>query len=104
MLVLHASFVDDSLAVWVEPDSGKAALTGAVSELGLTLKFAKRIARPAIAWLPPCEGRPAPSSSILSDVPLAGPCEIAPHTVTVLPVPVRFAMDILAACTGKRLL
>src|ERR1017187_4109127 len=86
MLVLHAAFLDDSLAVWLEPESGKAALAGAAGELGLTLKFAKRIAKAATAWLPTSGGRAAPSSALLADAPAEDACEIAPHTVTVLPL------------------
>ena len=103
MLVLHAAFLDDSLAVWLEPDSGKAALAGALGELGLTLKFAKRIATPAVAWLPTSGGRAAPSSALVSDAPLEGACEIAPHTVTVFPFEGEPAVDLLAAFAGKRL-
>jgi len=103
MLVLHAAFLDDSLAVWLEPESGKAPLAGALGELGLTLSFAKRIARPAIAWLPTREGCAAPSSVLLSDAPLEGTYEIAPHTVTILPLKGEHAIDFLAASMGKRL-
>lgn len=103
MLILHAAFLDDSLAVWLEPDSGKAALAGALGELGLTLNFAKRIAKPGIAWLPTCGGRAAPSSALLSDAPPEGACEIAPHTVTVVPLEDEYAIGVLAASIGKRL-
>src|SRR5579872_4427996 len=103
MLVLHAAFLDDSLAVWVEPEAGKTALAGAVAEAGLILKFAKRMARTATAWLPTFGGHPAPSSALLSDAPLEGPGEIAPHPATVLPLEGSYAIDFLAACLGKRL-
>ena len=108
MLVLHGAFLDDSLAVWVEPESSKAALVAAVGELGLTLKFGKRIAKSAIAWLPTHDGTPAPSSALLAEAPLGDPneaarYEIAPHTITVLPVSARHAIDFVAACVGQRI-
>jgi len=103
MRILHAAFLDDSLAVWLEPEAGKAALADAVGELGLILKFAKRKARPALAWLPTSGGRPAPSSALLADAPPDGACEIAPHTITILPLQGNYAVDLLAASVGKRL-
>src|SRR5580700_5703548 len=103
MLVLHGAFVDDSLAVWVEPESSKAVLVEAVGELGLTLKFGKRIAKSATAWLPTYEGIPAPSTALLADTPLdvgteAARYEIAAHKITVLPLSARHAIDFVAAC------
>ena len=93
-----------SLAVWVEPEAGKAALVEAVGELGLTLKFGKRIAKSALAWLPTLAGKPVPSTPLLVDGPLEeGPYAIAPHTVTVLPLSARHAIDFVAACVGKRM-
>ena len=103
MLVLHAAFLDDSLAVWAEPGADKASLVGAVSELGLTLKFGKRIARSATAWLPSHGGKPAPSTALLGEAPPDAACEIAPHAITVLPLSGRHAIDLLAASTGKRI-
>jgi len=105
MLVLHAAFLDDSLAVWLEPESGKAALVEAVGEAGLILKFGKRIARAATAWIPAHDGQPAPSSPLLLDdaVPLNVAYEITPHPVTVLPLSARHAIEFIAACAGKRM-
>ncbi|HEV3200657.1 MAG TPA: hypothetical protein VGZ73_22295, partial [Bryobacteraceae bacterium] len=103
MLVLHGAFLDDSLAVWVEPESSKAALVAAVGELGLTLKFGKRIAKSAIAWLPSHDGKPAPSTALLADAPVDTPDEIAPHKITVLPLSARHAIDFVAACVGQRI-
>src|SRR6202035_269890 len=102
MLVLHAAFLDDSLAVWVEPESSKTALVAAVGELGLTLKFGKRIAKSATAWLPTRDGQPAPSTALLSDDSLDvedqdARQQIRPHTITVLPLSARHAIDFVAA-------
>src|SRR5438067_108492 len=104
MLVLHGALLDDSLAVWVEPEGGKATLVEAIAEVGLTLKFGKRIAKPAAAWLPTHEGKPAPSTALLEEGPAAGgPFEIAPHRVTILPLSARHAIDFIAACAGKNI-
>src|ERR1039457_2753261 len=98
MLVLHGAFLDDSLDVWVEPESSKAALVAAVGELGLTLKFGKLIAKSAIAWLPTHDGTPAPSSALLAEAPLGDPneasrYEIAPQPITFPPFRSRHAID-----------
>src|SRR5579863_4077459 len=107
MLVLHGAFLDDSVAVWAEPESSKETLVAAVAELGLTLKFGKRIARIATAWLPTSEGRAAPSTALLADAPLEDPktvrYEIAPHKVTILPLSARHTIDFVAACIDKRI-
>jgi len=103
MFVLHAACLDDSLGVWLEPEAGKSALVDSVAELGLTLKFGKRIARPATAWLPTFDGQPVPSTGLLGEVPAGVRFEIAPHPVTVLPLSARHAIDFVAACTGKHL-
>ena len=84
MLVLHAALLDDSLAVWVEPESSKAALVAAVGELGLTLKFGKRIAKSATAWLPTRDSKAAPSTALLSEASLDVQDQSARHEIAPL--------------------
>src|SRR5690242_17747932 len=103
MLVLHAAFSGDFLVFWGEPGRDAAALESAAPELGLKLKFVKQAVREAVAWLPTASGRPAPSTPLLGDTP-AGACQLAPHTVSVLPLDGIDLTDALAACAGKRLL
>ncbi|HEY1336258.1 MAG TPA: SNF2-related protein [Bryobacteraceae bacterium] len=103
MLVLHAGFLDNFLAFWGEPGRDAAAVEAAAPQLGLKLKFAKQAVREAVAWLPTASGRPAPSTPLLGDPP-AGLCQLAPHTVTVLPLDGLELIDALAACAGQRLL
>ena len=103
MLVLHAAFLDDSLAVWAEPDADKTALISAVAELGLTLKFGKRIAKSATAWLPSLDSKAAPSTALFGDAPADGSYEIAAHKIAVLPLSARHAIEFVAACVGRRM-
>jgi len=104
MIVLHAAFGEDSLRVWREPEAGKAALLAAIAELGAEFKYSKRAAGKAMAWLPTRAGQPAPSSALLVDAPLPDDgCELAPAAVTALPLGAQPAIDLLAACAGKRM-
>lgn len=104
MIVLHASFCEDRLLLWREPEEGKAALPAAVAELGAGFKPAQRAAGEAVAWLPMSEGRPAPSTALLvgSDPP-NDDCYLAPSIVSVLPLDAQQTIDLLAACAGKRM-
>ncbi len=89
MLVLHAAFPGDSLAVWVEPDSGKPVPTGAVSELGFRLKLAKRIAQ-------------ALNNNLISY--LGAPVNVGPSgpPPVVVPTLSTWAFKIMAAGRGPR--
>ena len=105
MIVLHAAFYQDRLQVWVEPEAGKAALLAAVAELGAGFRYGKRAAGKAVAWLPTRQGKPVPSSALLSDAsPSNEECSLAPSIVTTLPLRAAQAVDLLAACVGKRML
>ena len=104
MIVLHAAFCQDRLQVWAEPEAGKAALLATVAELGAGFRYGKRAAGKAVAWLPTRQGKPVPSSALLSDAsPSNEECSLAPSIVTTLPLRAAQAVDLLAACVGKRM-
>lgn len=104
MIVLHGAALENFLLVWREPEEGKAALVAAVTELGAGFKFPKCAVREATAWLPTRNGQPAPSSALVSEAPLSSDeCHLAPAIVTALPFGGSQAIDLLAACLGKRL-
>jgi SNF2 family DNA or RNA helicase len=103
MIVLHAGFTAGQLLVWHEPEAGKAPLLAATNQLDSGLKFTRRDAGEAIAWLPTHDERVAPSSALADGDPLGeGDCYLAPHAVTTLPLDPRQAVNLLAACAGKR--
>ena len=105
MIVLHAAFYQDRLLVWAEPEAGKPVLLAAVAELGAEFKYPKRAAGKAAVWLPARKGKPAPSSALLSNAsPSNEECSLAPSIVTTLPLRAAQAVDLLAACVGKRML
>src|SRR5579859_6519792 len=104
MRIVHAAFVPGRLAVWMEPESGKAGLAGIADSLGLTAKFVRGAATSAEVWLPSVRGRAVPSSTLLGEAPDATAATIEPHEITILPLAGRRAIDVLAACSGKRLL
>jgi SNF2 family DNA or RNA helicase len=105
MLVLHASFYQEALLLWAEPESSRKALLTAVVQLGGSFKFPNRTARSAVAWLPARGGRPLPSSNLAGDVPVnSDGCRIEPIPVSVLPLDAGRAIDLLAQCAGKRVL
>ncbi len=105
MIALHAAFCPNALLVWREPEAGRAALLAALADLGADFTFPKRAARQAVAWIPARGGRPAPSNALLDDAASADEgCSLAPSKVAVLPLEARQAIDLLAACAGKRLL
>jgi SNF2 family DNA or RNA helicase len=57
-----------------------------------------------VAWIPTRAGQPAPSSALLAGAPISdAECHLAPAIVTVLRLGARQAIDLLAACVGKRL-
>jgi len=104
MIILHAAFCRDSLLVWAEPEAGTRALLAAVAELGAGLKYPARATRKAVGWLPTRGAQPAPSSALLAEASLSDDgCDLAPEIVTALRLGARQAIDLLAACVGKRL-
>jgi len=104
MIILHGAFHDDRLLVWAEPSAGKAALVTAVAKIGTQPSLTRRDVHEAVAWLPTREGRPAPSVAMAGGAAIPDEeCYLAPHVVEVLPLDAQKAIDLLAACAGKRI-
>ena len=102
MIALHAAFDEDQLIVWVEPESGKAALLNAVAQAVTEFKFPKRALQQAAAWLPSQGGQPLPSSPLLNGTPaLKGTSILQRFVVTALPLSVQQAVDLLGSMYGQ---
>jgi hypothetical protein len=104
VIALHAAFDRDRLLVWAEPESGKGALIEAVSAAGEEFVYSKRLARRATGWLPMRDGRPVPSSPLLDGASSNSSCRLERFSLTVLPLDAEPAINLLAACTEKRVL
>lgn len=106
MLVLHAGFHAGALLVWREPEAGKPALLAAVGELGDSLRFSKRSAVEAFAWVPTRAGRPVPSTPLLNggEPILEETCRLDPMPITALRLSPAQAVAFLTSCIGKRMI
>ena len=52
MRILHAAFVAGELAIWIEPEGGKAGLAGIAPALSLDAKVVRRKAAEALIEVP----------------------------------------------------
>src|SRR5262249_44732122 len=128
MLILHASFLDDCLALWGEVpadgepvtkpsrrkkaatsasifDAGQDALTAALATVLPDLPGRSPQTEAVTAWLPTVDGRPIASSPLITEPPPPGAAaSIQPWTVTALRLSSDAAAALLCACIGKEVL
>src|SRR4051812_15216503 len=104
MLVVHAAFLDDSLALWAEPLPGGEALLQVLHDIDPELKFRKHLAQTATAWLPTHKGRAVPSTPLLGEIAPAEQCALAPHACEALVLPAPEAILLLTVSAGKHML
>ncbi len=121
MLILHASALDGRLLLWGETPApagtkrrrGKAATAvpspfdptaeGLLDALARALPdgTGKRDVAPHTAWLPTAAGKPVASTRLIADPPEAAKVELAPWTVTAVPLAPGAAVDLLCAAAGR---
>jgi SNF2 family DNA or RNA helicase len=86
-------------------DAGPEKLREALTAAGFAPAPRKIALQPTVAWLPALNGIPLASSPLISQVPApSSPGEIAPWTVTAIPLDVEQALNLLYSCVGKRIL
>jgi superfamily II DNA or RNA helicase len=126
MLILHAGLYDRRLFLWGEAppasprarrgrkpkaaaaqlhpfDAGAKPLAAALKEALPSGPRPGPQAQPMTAWLPSVAGQPVTSSPLIAE-PHDGTAELAPWTVTALPLAPDQALDLLCAAAGRETL
>ena len=103
---MHAAFSRGSLFLWAESsesfDAGRSTLVAAAEELGAA-PFKNRATREMIVWIPSTKNGPI-ASIPAAEPPPESAIHLAPWTVTSLPLDIGESFQLIAACSGKRLL
>src|SRR6266511_5646774 len=87
MQILHAAFTADTLFAWAEPNTETLPTIGGAT-------------RKVTAWLPSVRDEPIPSL----DEQGRKATRIAPREVSAVPLTPAHTLDLLARCTGQRVL